>query len=168
MKNRTIIAGIVGLLMLGSCGSDLQASLDDSINEAVKEAESAKEAVTVKAFFDGSPQELYDEYVAGYEMKDGGNAEYADKSVVLKGVVVRQTSFSNAEGGSYLLLKFLKLEGGMENWPKFGIVARFATDGENADAVKAMSEGDEVSFEGTIGDYDSFDKSLTIKDCEIK
>ena len=158
MKNRTIIAGIVGLLMLNSCGSDLQ----DSISDAVEEAESAT------AFFDGNPKKLYDDYVAGYKMKDEGNTEYANKSVVLKGVVARQTSFSNAQGESFLLLKFLKLEGGMENWPKFGIVARFATDGKSADAVKAMSEGDEVSFEGTIGEYDSFDKSLTIKDCEIK
>ncbi len=155
MKKRILIAGIIGLSMLNSCGSDSQSSTSN--NE--------KQEESIKGAIEESPKELYDAYVSGYSMKDGGNPDYDKKSVAIKGIFEKRSFSTTSEGESFFVFKFIKVEGGTEYFPNYGLQAYFPEDSKDADLLDVWDG--EISFTGTVGSYDSFDKILKIENCVL-
>ncbi|MBL4704279.1 MAG: OB-fold nucleic acid binding domain-containing protein [Flavobacteriales bacterium] len=139
IKKVMIAAGIIGLFVLNSCGSEF----DEKLERA--------------------PQAFYNEYVSGYKMKDHGNLDLDGKKVTISGTVGAKVNYTKNDK-SGVLLEFIKL-GESDFFTKYGITAMFYK--ENDETLNELKEGDKVKFTGTISSYQSMDKTVELENCEL-
>ena len=74
----------------------------------------------------------------------------------------------NQKGEKFYRLDFIELEGGSEYFKDYAISALFEENGASATKVKELTKGSEVSFDGAVGEYDTFKKNLSITNCKLK